>query len=93
METNNLCYFAKHYNGVRLLMLRLIPLSSVKRTHAVVEELHEIRDRIDGLIETLELSSDRKFLAEIKESLKEAEQGQGRPIAELIKELERLTST
>jgi PHD/YefM family antitoxin component YafN of YafNO toxin-antitoxin module len=57
----------------------------------VVRELQEIRERIDSLIETLEVSSDKEFLAEIKESLKEAERGEGRSIGELIEALERLT--
>lgn len=57
----------------------------------MVRELQEIRERIDSLIETLEVSSDKEFLAEIKESLKEAERGEGRSIGELIEALERLT--
>lgn len=56
----------------------------------MVRELHEIRERIDSLIETLEVSSDKEFLAEIRESLRESKRGEGRSIGELIEDLERL---
>ncbi len=65
--------------------------SERRSDQTLVAELHEIRDRLDSLIETLEIASDKDLLADIKESLREAERGEGRPLRELIDELEGLT--
>ena len=53
----------------------------------VVEGLRGIEERIEGLIETFEIVSDKKLLENIKESLREAEKGRGRSIKEIIADL------
>ena len=53
----------------------------------VVEGLRGIEERIEGLIETFEIVSDKKLLENIKESLREAEKGRGRRIKEIIADL------
>ena len=52
-----------------------------------MEGLRGIRERIEGLIETFEIVSDKKLLENIKESLREAEKGRGRRIKEIIADL------
>lgn len=51
-----------------------------------------MEDRVEGLIETYEISSNKRLLREIKASLKEAERGKGRPIEEIISDLEKIES-
>ena len=50
----------------------------------VVEGLRGIEERIEGLLETFEIVSDKKLLENIKESLREAEKGRGRTIKEIV---------
>ena len=57
----------------------------------MLEGLKEIEDRIEGLIETYEISSDKRLLREIQASLKEAQKGNGQPIGEIIADLEKIT--
>jgi hypothetical protein len=59
----------------------------------MLEGLKEIEERIEGLIETYEISSDKQLLREIQASLKEAQKGKGRPISEIISDLEKLTKS
>ena len=56
-------------------------------TEVVVESLRDIEERIEGLLETFEIVSDKKLLEDIKESLREAEKGRGRSIKEIIADL------
>jgi len=53
-------------------------------TEVVVESLRDIEERIEGLLETFEIVSDKKLLENIKESLREAEKGRGRTIKEIV---------
>jgi hypothetical protein len=64
---------------------------SSENTSIVLEGLKEIEDRIEGLIETYEITSDKRLLREIQASLKEAQKGEGRPISEIISDLEKMT--
>ncbi len=56
-------------------------------TEVVVESLKDIEERIEGLLETFEIVSDKKLLEDIKESLREAEKGRGRSMREIIEDL------
>ncbi len=56
-------------------------------TEVVVEGLRGIEERIEGLLETFEIVSDKKLLENVKESLREAEKGRGRSIKEIIADL------
>ena len=49
-----------------------------------MESLKDIEERIEGLLETFEIVSDKKLLENIKESLREAEKGRGRTIKEIV---------
>ena len=66
-----------------------MPRSKSPSTSIVVQELKEIQERVESLIETFEISSDKEFMKEIKRSLKEAQKGRGRPIKEIIAGLEK----
>ena len=55
----------------------------------VVEGLRGIEDQIEGLLETFEIVSDKKFLENVKESLREAEKGRGRSIKAILADLSR----
>jgi len=57
----------------------------------VLEGLREIEDRIEGLIETYEIASNKRLSREIQASLKEAQRGKGRPISELISDVGKMT--
>ncbi len=41
-------------------------------------------EEVEGLLETFEIASDKKLLRNIKESLREAEKGQGRSVGEIL---------
>lgn len=43
-----------------------------------------LEDQIEGLLKTFEIVSDKKFLAEVKASLREALRGKGRSIKEIL---------
>ncbi len=53
----------------------------------MVEGLRGVKERIQGLLETYNIVSDRALLGEIRESLREAEKGQGRSIKEIVGDL------
>ncbi len=53
----------------------------------LVEGLRGIEEQVEGLLETFEIASDKKLLRNIKESLREAEKGQGRSIREILADL------
>ncbi len=57
----------------------------------VIEGLKEIEDRIGSLIETFEISSDKRLLPEIQVSLEEAQRGEGRLLSEIISDLEKIS--
>ncbi len=46
--------------------------------------LRGIEERVEGLLETFEIASDKKLLRNIKASLREAEKGRGRTIREIL---------
>ena len=50
----------------------------------LVEGLCEIEERVEGLLETFVIASDKKLLCNIKESLREAEKGRGTSIREIL---------
>ncbi len=50
----------------------------------LVEGLRGIEERVEGLLETFEIASDKKLLRNIKASLREAEKGRGRTIREIL---------
>ena len=62
------------------------PLSA---SPAVARALVKIRDEIDEILETLEISSDEKIMREIMEGLRQARRGEGIPLKELLKKLEK----
>jgi hypothetical protein len=43
----------------------------------------------EELLETFEIVSDKKFLADLRVSLKEAQKGKGRSIREILADLDR----
>ena len=55
----------------------------------VAQALVKIRDEIDEILETLEITSDEKLMREIQEGVKQAKRGEGVPIEELAKRLEK----
>lgn len=55
----------------------------------VAQALMRIRDEIDEILETLEITSDEKLMRGIREGLRQAKRGEGVPIEELLKKLER----
>ncbi len=59
----------------------------------MVEGLRSIEERIEGLLETYEIMSDEELLGEIRESLREAEKGQGRSIREIMADLGKAKTT
>ncbi len=63
-----------------------------RRPKSVVEEimvegLRGIEERIEGLLETFEIPSDKKLLRNIKGASGEAETGRGRSIREILANL------
>jgi hypothetical protein len=55
----------------------------------VAQALMRIRDEIDEILETLEITSDRELMRGIREGLRQARRGEGTPIEELLKKLEK----
>ena len=55
----------------------------------VAQALVRIRDEIDGILETLEITSDEELMRGIQEGLRQAGRGEGVPIEELLKKLEK----
>jgi hypothetical protein len=55
----------------------------------VAQALIKVRDEIDEILETLEITSDKKLMREIQEGVKQAKRGGGVPIEELAKRLEK----
>lgn len=55
----------------------------------VAQALVRIRDEIDGILETLEITDDEELMRGIREGLKQAKRGEGTPIEELLKKLEK----
>ena len=54
----------------------------------ILKDLIEIRDRIDSLIETLEIMSDDELVESIKRGLKDIEKGNVVDFEEIVKEIE-----
>lgn len=55
----------------------------------IARALVKIRDEIDGILETLEITNDEELMQGIREGLKQAKQGEGVPIDKLISKLEK----
>jgi len=55
----------------------------------VAQALIKVRDEIDEIIETLEITSDKKLMRKIQESMKQTKRGEWVPIEELAKRLEK----
>lgn len=55
----------------------------------LVEGLRGIEERVEGLLETFEISSDRKLLRNVRQSLREAQKGRGRTIRQILTDLEK----
>jgi len=55
----------------------------------VAQALVRIRDEIDEILETLEITSDEELMRGIQEGLRQAKRGEGTPIEELLKKLEK----
>ena len=55
----------------------------------VAQALVRIRDEIDGILETLEITDDEELMRGIREGLRQAKRGEGTPIEELLKKLEK----
>lgn len=55
----------------------------------VAQALVKIRDEIDEILETLEITSDEKLMQGIREGLKQAKRGEGVSIEELVRKLEK----
>lgn len=54
----------------------------------VAQTLVKIREEIDGILETLEITSDEELMRGIREGLKQAKRGEGVPLNQLIRKLE-----
>jgi hypothetical protein len=55
----------------------------------VARALVKIRDEIDGILETLEITNDEELMRGIREGLKQARRGEGVPIDKLLQKLEK----
>lgn len=49
----------------------------------------KIREEIDEVLETLEVTSDKKLMRGIREGLKQAKRGKGVPLDQLLQKLEK----
>lgn len=64
--------------------------SAAKTTEAdVAQRLAKIRNEIDEVLETLEVTGDKKLMQEIREELRQAKQGEGVPIEKLLEKIEK----
>ncbi|MEA1904634.1 MAG: hypothetical protein U9M97_01985 [Candidatus Hadarchaeota archaeon] len=64
--------------------------SAAKTTEAdVAQRLAKIRNEIDEVLETLEVTGDKKLMQEIREGLRQAKQGKGVPIEKLLEKIEK----
>jgi hypothetical protein len=57
----------------------------------VARALVRIRDEIDGILETLEITNDKELMRGIQEGLKQAKRGEGVSIDKLLHKLEKST--
>lgn len=55
----------------------------------VARTLMRIRDEIDEILETLEITSDEELMRGIREGLKQAKRGEGVSIDQLLQKLEK----
>jgi hypothetical protein len=55
----------------------------------VARALVRIRDEIDEILETLEITNDEELMRGIREGLKQARRGEGAPVDELLRKLEK----
>ena len=55
----------------------------------VVQTLMRIRNEIDEILETLEITSDEELMLGIREGLKQAKRGEGVSIDQLLQKLEK----
>lgn len=55
----------------------------------VAQALVKIRDEIDEILETLEVTRDKKLMREIREGLRQAKRGEGVPVEEIVRKLEK----
>lgn len=56
----------------------------------VARTLVRIRDEIDELLETLEITNDEELMRGIQEGLKQAKRGEGVSIDQLLQKLEKM---
>jgi hypothetical protein len=59
----------------------------------LVQALVRLREEIDEILETLEITSDKELMRGIREGLKQAVRGEGVPIDELLRRLEKGAQT
>ncbi len=55
----------------------------------LVQGLRGIEEQVEGLLETFEITSDKKLLRNIREGLREVERGRGRSVREILADLSR----
>lgn len=55
----------------------------------LAQTLVKIREEIDEVLETLEVTSDKKLMRGIREGLKQAKRGEGVPLDQLLQKLEK----
>jgi hypothetical protein len=55
----------------------------------LAQTLVKIREEIDEVLETLEVTSDKKLMRGIREGLKQAKRGKGVPLDQLLQKLEK----
>jgi len=53
----------------------------------ILQELKELRDKLDSIIETLEIMADEELMESIKRGMEQAEKGEGRDFDEFLEEL------
>ncbi len=56
---------------------------------SILKELIEIRERIDSLIETIEVMSDEELMESIRRAEEDIRAGRVRPFEDLLKELDK----
>ena len=62
-------------------------VSIEESSHVLIELLSRFQKEVEAAIETLEIMQDRELLEDIREALKEVEEGKTKPLDVLLKEL------
>ena len=63
-------------------------LGEVMMKQSILKELIEIRERIDSLIETIEVMSDEELMESIRRAEQDIRAGRIKPFEEFLKELD-----